>query len=91
MPMTTASTGSVLEVRRQARGTALAEQHQLADARPTLSTATIVFDAGAKLRRVLVIHQLRPQQQQLAAVHGRVFLRCDDRTFNSGKEHRSDT
>ena len=34
---------------------------------PTLSTATMVFAPGLNLRRVLVVHQLRAEQQQLAA------------------------
>ena len=79
--------GRVLQAGRQARGAALAEQHHLALAAADAVHGHNGVGARTELRRVLFVHQLRAQQQQLAARHVRVFLGGHHRAFDSRQEH----
>jgi long-chain acyl-CoA synthetase len=63
-------------------------QHQFADAGADAVDRHEGVGAGPKAGGILFIDQLRPQQQQLATVHRRIFLRRDYRTFDSSQEHR---
>ena len=58
---------------------------------PTLSTATIVLTPGRNFVGSFSSTSCGRTQQQLATVHGRVLLGRDDRTFDSGKEHKRET
>src|SRR5208283_1737611 len=74
--------GRVLQVRREARRTALREQHHFADARTDAVHGDDGVDAGTEFGRVLFVHELRAQEQQFASVHVGVLLCGDHRAFD---------
>src|SRR5947209_2171406 len=65
--------GCFLKVRREARGTALTKENQFADARADAIYGDDRVGACAEFGRVLFVNELRPQEQQLASIHGRVL------------------
>src|SRR6266853_844430 len=73
----------IFEIRREARGTSLAEQYHLANSSPHAVNSHDGVDAGPELCRVLVVHKLWSQQEQLAPADGSIFLGCHYRTLYS--------
>ena len=88
--MTTASTGASFRFGARRAELPWVNKTSSPDSRAHAVHRDDGVDAGTKLRRVFVIHQLRTKHQQFAPAHGRVFLGGDHGAFNFGEEHKRD-
>ena len=88
MPMITASTGRILQVRREPRGTALAKHHHLANAGAHAVHGDDRVRTGAELRRDPCRPPVAVAAAEVCAAHGWIFLGRDDRAFDSCEEHK---
>jgi hypothetical protein len=79
--------GGIFEVGRQAGGTALAKENHFPDSSAHAIDRDNGIGTGPKLGWILIVHELWSKQEQLATIHGRVFLGRDDRPFDTGEEH----